>query len=71
MRAARVKTTCSMKLIILQSTAMLRIQTAHNVDTFLYLFHIGDECLPGAGYIFQEDNPDQLTCAGQVKFISN
>ena len=49
MRVARVKTTCSMKLIILQSTAMLRVQTAHNVDTFLYLFHIGDECLSGAG----------------------
>lgn len=38
--ASLVKTTCNLNLIILQSTAMLRVQITHDIDTLLYFFHI-------------------------------
>ena len=58
-----------MNLITLQSTDMLRVQIAHNIGTLLYWFHIGDECLSGAGR--HPGNSRMATCGSQVKLISN
>ena len=60
------QTTCNLNLITLQLTAMLRVQITHNLDTFLYWFHIREVCLPGAGLFRKIIRLINLRRAGQT-----